>query len=337
MPESAPGTSIGIDIGMSECKLVEISSTSGSFMLLKAGIEPSVAGDATGAIKKLLNKFEVPPKRVYTSVSGKGTLVRYIDMPRMSAEELNNSFNLEADKYFPFPLEQIYTDCFINDPQGKNKQMKVIAVAAKKELVDERLKLIQSCGLVTDFVGVNPLALANALHVLGPPKECPTEAENLAIIDIGDLASNLTIVVNKVPLFSRDIFIGSREFTKSIGHAFGLNISEADTIKVQPGGRLEEVHSAIESVVLNLAKEIRLSFDYFTTEYNKEVHGLLLTGGGALLPGLHENLANILEIQVWPWNPLLSLTATEDVSQEIIKSNGMKLGAALGLALYDYD
>jgi type IV pilus assembly protein PilM len=337
IPESAPGTSVGIDIGSSECKLVEISFASGEFELLNMATEPLLNGDASAPIKKLLEKLETPPKRIYTSVSGKGTLVRFIDLPRMSREELSNSFSLEADKYFPFSLDHIYTDCYITDPQGKNKQMKVIAVAAKKELVDDRLKLVQNCGVNADFIGINSLAVANAFNVLGPGEECPPDAVNIAILDIGDSLSNLTIMDQKMPCFSRDIFIGAREFTKNISNAFKVSSNEAEMFKLQPGEKLEEVHTAIEYAVLNLVKEIRLSFDYFATEYNKEVKVLLLTGGGAMLTGLDKTMGNMLEIKVLNWNPLLALKPSPNVQNEYIRQNGTRFGVALGLALYDYD
>ena len=98
---------------------------------------------------------------------GKGTLIRYIDMPRMSLEDLKSSFDIEADKYFPFAQNQIYTDCFILDAKEKSKNMSVMAAAAKRELIDRRIKLLEELGMPVEFVGLNPIVLANALSVLG--------------------------------------------------------------------------------------------------------------------------------------------------------------------------
>ena len=114
----------------------------------------------------------------------------------MSLADLRNSFNIEADKYFPFARDQIYIDCYILDPLGKSKDMAVMAAAAKKELIDKRIKLLTDLGLQVDFIGINPVALANVINVLGYGDK---EEKNtgIALLDMGDSVSNLIILVNR--------------------------------------------------------------------------------------------------------------------------------------------
>lgn len=335
LPDQKQEFAVGLDVGSGYCKLVEIAKTDKSYKLLNWAIEPVNNGDTNAAIKKILTTVELP-KIVYTSVFGKGTLIRYIDMPRMPLDELKNSFSIEADKYFPFAQDQIYTDCYILDPQGKTKQMPVLAAAAKKDLVDQRVKLLTDLGIQVNFLGLNPIALANVIHVLGISNDIKSDGA-VALLDMGETVSNLIILVNRLPRFTRDIFIGGRDFTKRISNTLGVSVQEAEKLKVQPGARLPEVLNACEASVMNLVQEIRLSFDYFVTEKNVEITQLLLTGGASRLEGISTVFEKNLELKISPWNPLSPLEIAPEVAREDLHIKSFKLGVALGLALYKYD
>jgi len=336
IPSTPESPSVGLDIGASECKLVELIKSEDSFELLSWAIEPVKNDDVSATVQRILEPLEIPCKSPYTAVSGKGTLIRYIDMPRMTIEDLRNSFSIEADKYFPFAQDQIYTDCYILDPQGKEKRMSVMAAAAKREMIDQRIKLLTEAGLHADFIGINPIALANVLNVLGLEEEKDEDAV-MAVLDMGESVSNLTIIIDKLPWFTRDIFVGGRDLTKSISNALGISFEDAEKLKSQPGKRLAEVIAACESAVMNMVQELRLSFDYFTTERSKEITKLLLTGGGSMLEGISEAFEKNLEVKVNKWDPLESLQVSSEISKEDLDKKSLKLGVALGLALYQYD
>jgi len=339
--QKASGASAGLDIGTGECKLVELEKNKDSFELKKWTIEPIHNGDIKGTIKKIFDQLSDVPGSLYTSVFGKGTLIRYIDMPRMSLEDLKSSFAIEADKYFPFASDQIYTDCYILDGKDKEKvkekNMAVMAAAAKKDLIDRRIKLLKELELPVEFIGLNPIALANALHVLGFQEKGQEEESVISLLDMGESVSNLTIFIDKLPRFTRDIFIGGRDFTKSISNALGISFQDAEKLKRGPGKKKEEVIKACESPLMNMTQELRLSIDYFATENNREIQRLLLTGGTSLLDGIVSGFEKNLEIKVNLWNPLASVEIKEDTEKGEIEKISLKLGVALGLALYQYD
>ena len=337
IPAKSEGCSVGLDIGAGECKAVALSKAGKGFQLVNWAIEPITNGDISAAIQKTLNELDVPCKSVYSSVFGKGTLIRYIDMPLMSLDDLRNSFAIEADKYFPFPQDQIYTDCYIlDDHGGKDKQMAVIAAAAKREMVDQRIDLLNALGYSINFIGVNPIALANVFNVLGLGEDEKKDSA-IAVLDMGESVSNLTIVVNRLPRFTRDIFIGGRDFTKRISNSLGVSFQEAEQLKRNPGEKMVDVTNAWEAVSMNVLHEIRLSFDYFSNERNIEIGQLFLTGGASMLDGIIEIFEKNLEIKVGKWNPLGSLKIASGLSSDEVKRKSLKLGVALGLALYEYD
>ena len=363
IPEEQKATAVGLDIGTGECKAVELNKTEEGYELLNWIIEPVHNGDVKATIQKIFTQLTAPCQSLYTSVFGKGTLIRYIDVPRMSLDDLKSSFDIEADKYFPFAQNQIYTDCVILDSKEKSKNMPVMAAAAKRELIDRRIKLLEELGLPVEFIGLNPIVLANALNVLGeepsgpadadatPPTTAPSEgaAETkkepapesptsaLALLDMGESVGSLTILVDNMPWFTRDIFIGGRDFTRSISNGLGVSFLDAEKLKRNSEARLEEVKRACDTVIMNMVQELRLSIDYFATEKNREITKLLVTGGASMLEGLSETFEKSLEIKVNTWSPVNLLKKAPGLSQEGLEKNSLKLGVALGLALYQYD
>ncbi len=338
LPQKKESNAVGIDIGTNDCKLVELSRLGSGFQLVDWAIQPISNGDLAGTLTKLIRNLEKPTKSIYTAVSGKGTLIRYIDMPVMSLDDLKKSFALEADKYLPFAQDEIYIDCCIlSEGAVKGKQMAVMAAASKKDLVDHRMKLLTDLGLQVDFVGLNPTALANTVNVLGF-KDVPANPSGaIALLDMGDTVSNLSILVNKSPRFTRDIFMGGRDLSKRISNVMGISFEAAEQLKGNPGDKLNEVLKSCDLTVTNIVQEIRLSFDYFMTERNMEIQKLYLTGGGSLLQGITQELEKNLNVSVAILNPFESLTMGPNVDEQELNKVSRKLGVALGLALYAYD
>jgi len=338
LPDDQMGSAVGLDIGASECKLVELVKNGKKIELISWAVEPIHNGDIKLAVQKILRVVSFPCKTLYTSVFGKGTLIRYIDMPRMSLDDLKSSFDIESDKYFPFAQDQIYTDCFILNANEGGKNMSVMAAASKRELVDRRMKLLNELGMTVEFIGLNPIILVNTLNVLAFGDEDSDKSKEketaVAFLDMGESVSSLTILVDRLPRFTRDIFIGGRDFTKSISNAMGMDFQDAEKLKSQPGERLEEFLRACDTVVMNMIQELRLSIDYFATEKNCEISRLMLTGGGSMLEGVAELFEKHLEVSVSQWNPLSKLEISSEVSSEEIEKKSMKLGVAIGLALY---
>lgn len=334
MPHKEVGSAVGIDVGVSSCKLVELSREGEAFKVLHWAIQPVAGGDAEAALRSLLQQVTSPIQSIFTSVCGKGTLIRFIEMPRMHLDDLKNSFAIEADKYFPFSQDQIFTDCYILDPQGKSKKMKVMAAAAKKEMIDARLKMFGALGYDTEFIGLNSVALANANSILQLPD---SSKEIVGILDVGESVSSLVVMMNGIPQFVRDISIGGRDLTKRIANSLALEYSEAERLKCNPQARLSEIQGVCESSFSNLIQELRLSLDYFTNEHNREIDRLVTTGGASLMEGLSKHIEKNLEMAVEPWNPFEKLLLADNLSQDELFTKTNRLAVALGLALYQYD
>ena len=340
--EKSEGLSVGLDIGSSSGKMVELRRKGNGFELMNWAIEPIHNADEQSSVKTILAKLTVPNHSPVTAVFGKGTLNRYIEMPRMALPDLKKSFLLEADKYFPFPPDQIYIDCYILDSKGKDNKMSVLVVAAKKELIDKRIRLLNNLDLQVNCISLNSIAVANVLNVLGMEENSAETKEKLktedagaiAVLDMGEMESNLSIVVNRLPRFTRDIFVGGREFTKNISNAMGINMQEAEKLKCSPGQQWLPVLQACDATISSLVSELRLSFDYFVTEKNFVISQLLITGGSSMLQGIDEIFSKSLEVPVRRWNPTELLELPPKMSTDEFNAHASQLGVAVGLALY---
>ncbi len=322
---------IGIDIGTSTVKAVVLGVAGSELEITAWGVERIESGDMKGALSRLLAKIKISDQVPVTAVSGKGTLIRYIDMPRMPLQDLRKSLNYDLDKYFPFDPQTIYTDCAILDGKAKDKRMPVLLAAVKKEIIDERVKLFKEAGVEIGRITVNSIATANVFERLGPPTSQSGNAR--AILDIGGSVSNLLVLKDRIPRFTRDIFIGSYEMTKQIANILGVDAAEAERLKCAPGDRADEVMDACEAAVSHLVSEIRLSMDYFMTENNMQIDEFFLLGGGSLLKGVEAVFEKNLSVPVKTWDPLAGLRLAPAVASSDIKAYSSQLGVAIGLGL----
>ena len=331
IPKPAAVPVIGIDIGTSSIKAVELGFAAGSFEIRHWAIEPLAGNDTKSALKKIGERLHFSNQLLVSSVFGKGTLIRYVDLPRMPLEDLRKSYVYDLDKYFPFDPKSIYTDCSILDPESKDKKMFVLLAAVKKEIVDERLKLFKEAGLELNRVTINSIATANAFNRLGPQATASGKAK--AVLDIGGSASCLMIFKDSSPRFARDIFVGSQELTNKIANALGVDGPQAEAIKLAPGEKLAQVIEACDVPINNLITEIRLSMDYFMTEKNIQVDELFLGGGGSLLKGIDGVFEKNLGLPVKIWSPLGKVRLNAPGVSGDIQSYAAQFGVALGLGL----
>jgi len=343
LPSGKTAGIVGIDLSSSHCRLVEVAVRGGALELVSFKDIPVDGSDEKAAFSKVLASLTKTekPRAVVVAVSGKGTLIRYIDMPRMLPKDLKKAFAIESDKYFPFPKDTIYTDCHILDPKSADKKMAVLVAAAKKDVVDSRVKLLREAGVDPVAVALSATAVANVFSVLPPVMAAQAAGGKrpgaIALIDIGEAGTNLMIMSDGVPRFSRDIFIGISEIVKRVTNVAGVNAADARAFLYRSDARPEAAQKALEAIVAALVSEIRLSFDYFITEKNTSIGQLYLIGEGIGIPGIEEMFAQSVDIPLFLWNPLEQLALAPGIDKGSVEKEGRRFITALGLALNEYD
>ncbi len=345
-PVTAQASTVGLDIGSFSCKAVEVSCKNGILELVRWAVEPVAEPDERSihvSLSKVCSAFglQEKPRPVIAALGGKGTLVRYVDMPKMSAVDLRRAFVIEADKYFPFPKDSIYTDCHVLDTFDANRRMTVLVAAIKKDMVDGRIKLLKDSGFDPFAISLNSVAIANVFAILPPAGFLKgtgaKEFKACAVVDIGESGTNLMIIFAGSPKFNRDIFIGTQEIYKRAANILGVSPAEARVL-LSPGVDLQETaQRAIDAVIAGLITEIKLSFDYFITEKNLAIVNIFLAGEGALITGVERSFKENMDMPVAVWDPFEKMPQASTVVQNGLKLNSSRLITALGLALNEYD
>ncbi|MDP3732715.1 MAG: type IV pilus assembly protein PilM [Candidatus Omnitrophota bacterium] len=327
---SKDSISVGLDIGTSAIKLVELKFIKDTVELVRFNFEP-VQEDLISQLKRIASSS----RAVNISVSGASTALRYIDFPRMNENELKQALKFEVQKYIPFPIAEVNLDSYILKEELSDNKMLVLLAAVKKEFISQRLKLIQEAGLKTNIVDLDSLALINAFN-FSYSKEEDTNIKNktIAILNMGASMSNVNILENGLPALSRDIYIAGNNITQKIQDTVGIDLKSAAGLNPDiDKERLNKVAIPMEAVLSDLAKELRESFDFYESQSASSVSKIFLSGGGSKFIGLKDMLANLLGIEVEYWDSLRQLSIADGTDAEKIKALSAQLAVAVGLAL----
>ncbi|MBI4711947.1 MAG: pilus assembly protein PilM [Planctomycetes bacterium] len=207
-------------------------------------------------------------------------------------------------------------------------------VAAKRQVVDEHVTLLEESGLWSVIVDVDCFALGNGLEFherLNPSSSVGDKVT--ALVDVGASKTNVNIMYGLNSCFTRDIYIAGNDFTEAITKKMGLQPSQSESLKRDPGIKAEEIKEVVSSVVDDLCHEVSLSFDYFEHQFDKPIDYIYLSGGGSQLVGLEETLERTFEKKPIRWDPCEMLEiSSETVDAVEFKKNAVRLAIATGLA-----
>ena len=327
---------IGLDVGTSAVKAVELTWHNGP-VITGFGYVPLPSPEAVPeAIVRVLRENEFHSRHVVTSVSGKSVIVRYLTMFRMGGEDLRNAIRFEADKYIPFDVDDVVLDCQPFDAEGlgdlASNEMRVLLVACKRAIIDEQLRILNAAGLSPEIVDVDVFALGNAFETA--VRRGPESAGLVsALVDVGASKTCVNLVRGGTSLFTREIHTGGGAFTTAIANRLGIPMGEAETLKAYPAEDLERVRHAVTPAVDDLAAEVRLSFEYFENQFDLGIDEVLLSGGGARMAGLDQDLGRIFDRPTMVWDPTGDLPiAGGSVNVDQLREHVTELAVAVGLA-----
>jgi len=215
---------VGLDIGSSTLKLVELKERKGEFSLVRLGVEslsPEAIVDGSimdsslvvDAIRRLNEATGVKAERFATSLSGHSVIIKKISMPAMPEEDLAEPIQWEAEQYIPFDIKDVNVDVQILNPKASHGQMDVLLVAAKKDVINDYTSVVSEAGLVPVCVDVDTFCVQNMFELnYGFPAN-----ETIALINIGASVININVISNGITTFTRDIAFPSRAPSASSG------------------------------------------------------------------------------------------------------------------------
>jgi len=314
-------STVGLDIGSGLIKLVVISHGGSGPTLTKVAftqvvddaivegeiMDPGIVADA---IRGLFASAGVKPKHVVTAVGGRDVIIKKISMDRMKESEAREVIRWEAEQHVPFDMDNVELDFQILDPDGEGLQMTVLLVAAKRELVENKLALLSEIGIGPSIIDVDAFALHNAFEVNYPE----VMKGVVGLVNIGHEMTNVNLLEDGVPILTRDLPVGTRRFREDLMRERGMSAEAADRLL-----QGHEVSDTLAPFVDARAEELAVGIDraaaflQTSTRSSTGLARLFTSGGGARIPGLGKAIADRLRLPVQLANPIERLQVAEGV------------------------
>ena len=312
-----PKPVVGLDIGSSAVKAVELRPSGRSYKVVAFGIEPIPgdtivdgaiidAGAVADAVRRVLDGSGIKTREVVASLSGNSVIVKKINLPVMTEAELSESIYWEAEQYIPFDIQDVNLDYQILTPAGTADSrggMEVLLVAAKKEKINDYTEVIRQAGRTPVVVDVDAFAVQNAY-------EANYEADAgtvVVLMNLGASGVNINIISGEQSLFTRDISMGGNAYTEAVQKELSLPFEAAERAKrgdPVDGAHPDDVGPILRSVTENLLLEVQKTFDFFkATAASERIDRILLSGGSSRIDGFSERLAERFGAPVEPFDP----------------------------------
>ena len=305
--------------------------------LLPEAIVDSEIIDRQAVIEAIQNLFEregIKSKDVTTAVSGRAVIVKKIWMDRLDQEDARSAVQWEAEQHIPYDINEVTLDFQILQSEPHAKQMEVLLVAAKKDMVLGHADLVREAGLNPEIIDVDSFALQNAVLANYDLKD----DEVAALVNVGSEKTNLNIVRAGIPLYTKDVPIGAGSLIEALKRKFSLGEEEAQAILSgnAPVSDAEiDVSESVRDVFEDLALAVERASAFLKSSGEAEqLTRILLAGGGANLPGLSDFLAERQGGRVEVVNPMARLEVDSDrVDARLWAEQAPIYSVSVGLAL----
>jgi type IV pilus assembly protein PilM len=337
---------VGLDIGSSAVKAVELKAAGRAFKVATYGSEPlppdSIVDGAiidgaavADAIKRLFDSRSIRTRDVAASLSGNAVIVKKITLPVMTETELAESIYWEAEQYIPFDIQDVNLDYQVldgGDPAGKGT-MDVLLVAAKKEKIADYTGVIAQAGRSAVVVDVDAFALQNAYEAnygIEP-------GAVVVLLNAGASATNINILSGDQSVFTRDISIGGNAYTEALQRELSLPFESADQVKrgvPVDGVTFDDARPVLRAVTENVMLEIQKTFDFFkATASSDRIDRIVVSGGASRAEGFTEMLTERFEAPVELFDPFKKIAFDAKKLGTETADAAATAAVAVGLAL----
>ena len=340
---------VGLDVGSSTIKVVELKKKGGQIEVAHLGLEPLPSdivvdsmivdsGTVSSAISKLFLDNQIKTKGVATAVSGHSVIVKKISLPSMSDQELAETIEKEAAQHIPFDLADVSLDYQILTDEVGSPQMDVLLVAVKKDKILNYTNVLSMSGRTPAIVDIDALALQNCYEY----NYQPASGQVVALLNLGASVMNINIVKGTTPLFPRDVSVGGHQYTDSLQKELDLSFEDAESLKL--GNKVGTVSEDAKQPILQqvteiIVLEIQKTFDFFrASAAGEHIEKIYLAGGSSKVQGLVEALRQEFSMPVELLNPFQRVTPPADGhGAELVEQNPGQMAVAVGLALRSFE
>jgi len=365
---------IGLDIGSTSFRVAQLKAAADKPILIeyanaktpKGLITEGEISDVEGVAKELASLWrfhKIVEKRVVVGVANQKVVVRVVEMPVMTEAELRSAIRYQVSDYIPIPADEAIIDFQILSEYSKDSHervMDVLLVAARKDMIETTVAAVEGAGLKPVVVDVSSLAFARV--VMGDTAkplllEDDKPAGATALVNVSATLSDIVVVEDNAPRFTRISSIGGSTFTEALVEQLGMSLDEAADLRVRIGlpsadtdeapapidadikEYAEAVQNVLEQEMVKFIAEIRRSLDYYLVQANraKSIDKIIVTGGGAKLKNFLEYLKQNLQIEVELGRPLQYFQINKNSLIAKVEEEELSMATCLGLAMRGLD
>lgn len=332
---------LGIDIGSSSIKIVELKKEGGGLNLVNYGfseLSGSVADFdwkkdqkyTAAIIKEIIKKSNIKSKHAIAALPTFSVFSSVLNLSNVDLKDIDSAVQWEAKKVVPLPLEEMVLDWRkIDDKDKKNKNIKVLLTGAPKTLVQKYVAIFKEIDINLLSLETETFSLIRSL--LGNDKT------TTMMVEIGALTSDISIIKDSVPVLNRSIDVGGITITNAISKNLNIGMERAEQFKYDLGINLTGSNdSSIPEVIIEsvdpIINEIKHLLSLFEEKNNIKVEKILLSGGASLLSSFSDYISKTLNMNVVIGDPWARVSYPEDL-EPVLKEIGPRLSVAIGLAM----
>lgn len=309
-------TTVALDIGSGLIKVVVVDHSRGVPELVKVSVAPLlpdaiVEGEVmdprlvADAINEAMSGAGTASTDVVTAVGGRDVIIKRLQTERVKEQQARELMRWEAEQHVP-DVESVELDFQILEASNDMpaEEMSVLLVAAKRELVEAKMRILSEAGLAASIVDVDAFALHNAFELNHPQ----AMRGAVALVNVGNEITNVNVLDDGVPILTRDLAVGTRRFQEDLQRHHALSTGEAERtvrgydrtaqLDAVLAARGEEIAVGVERAAAFLAASARGA---------PQVRVVYICGGGSRVPGLADVLGARLHLQVEYANPLANM------------------------------
>jgi type IV pilus assembly protein PilM len=291
-------------------------------------------------ITKAWKRMGATTKYVAMALPAAAVITKKIILPaNLREQEMEIQVESEANQYIPFALEEVNLDFQLVGPSPSSPdEVEVVIAASRKEMVEDRVACAEAASLKPLVMDVETYAAQASFELVERQLPDAGRDQIIALVDVGANVTNVTLLRNDQTIYAREQAFGGGLLTQDIMRAYGMSIEEAEA-----GKRSASLPDNYESEVLapfteSLAQEVARALQFFfSSSQFTNVDHIVLSGGCAVIPGIHEVVFEHTQINTVVANPFTGMAVASRVKPNSLLADAPTLMVACGLALRRFD
>lgn len=342
---------LGIDISSSSVKLLELSKLEKGYRVESYAVEnvPVEAMqeqeikdiDAVGmAVERAVKRARTGARYAAAAVAGSAVITKVIQMRSdLNENDLAVQIQLEAERYIPYPLQEVNIDFQVLGPSAKRPDMNdVLLAASRTEMIDTLQEVLSIGGLTAKVIDIEAYAMERAFNLIRDQFPSKGDAQTIAMVNIGATTTSFSVLHDRSTVYTRDYIFGGKQLTEEIQRRYGLTFEEASLAKKQGGlpddYKKEVLEPFKEAIVQQVSRSLQF---FFSSSQFAEVDHIILAGGSAPLTGLAQRVEEKLGVATSLANPFMQMSISPKVSVPAVHANAASLMICCGLALRSFN